>query len=62
MNDTRSTVRRLRADLADVVPALHEARATLAKIAAIVADPHAALVVDQVRAALEPTDQPKGTK
>jgi len=33
-------------------------RATLAKVAAIVADPHAALVVDRVRAALEPT--PKG--
>jgi len=36
------------------------ALATLAKVAAIVADPHAALVVDRVRAALEPT--PKGTK
>ena len=34
---------------------------TLAKVAAIVADPHAALVADRVRAALEPT-QPKGTK
>jgi hypothetical protein len=28
-------------------------RATLAKVAAIVADPHAALVVDRVRAVLE---------
>jgi len=36
-------------------------RATLAKVAAIVADPDAALVVDRVRAALEPTD-PKGMK
>ena len=35
-------------------------RATLAKVAAIVADPDAALVVDRIRAALEPT--PKGTK
>jgi len=34
------------------------ALATLAKVAAIVADPDAALVVDRVRAALEPT--PKG--
>ena len=33
-------------------------RATLAKVAAIVADPDAALVVDRIRAALEPT--PKG--
>jgi hypothetical protein len=39
---------------------LKAARATLAKVAAIVADPDAALVVDRVRAALEPT--PKGTK
>jgi uncharacterized protein (DUF3084 family) len=39
-----------------------EARATLAKVAAIVADPAAALVADRVRAALEPTDLPKGTK
>jgi len=36
--------------------------ATIAKVRAIVADPHAALVVDRIRAALEPTDQPKGTK
>ena len=35
-------------------------RATLSAIRAIVADPDAALVVDRVRAALEP--QPKGTK
>jgi hypothetical protein len=38
---------------------LTAARATLAKVAAIVADPDAALVVDRVRAALEPT---KGMK
>jgi len=36
------------------------ALATLAKVAAIVADPDAALVVDRIRNALEPT--PKGTK
>jgi hypothetical protein len=35
-------------------------RATLAKVAAIVADPHAALVVDRIRTALKPTDQTKG--
>ena len=39
-----------------------EALATLAKVAAIVADPDAALVVDRVRAALEPTHLPKGMK
>jgi hypothetical protein len=33
-------------------------RATLAKVAAIVADPDAALVVDRIREVLEPT--PKG--
>ena len=33
----------------------NEARATLAAIRAIVADPGAALVADRVRAALEPT-------
>ena len=38
------------------------ALATLAKVAAIVADPDAALVVDRVRGVLEPTDLPKGTK
>lgn len=43
----------------DHITELLEARATLAKIAAIVADPDAALVVDRIRAALEPT--PKGT-
>jgi len=48
-------------DLSDAITAERNAlRATLAKIAAIVADPDAALVVDRVRAALEP--QPKGTK
>jgi len=36
-------------------------RATLAKVAAIIADPDAALVVDRIRGVLE-TDQPKGTK
>jgi len=36
------------------------ALATLDKVAAIVADPHAALVVDRIRGVLEPT--PKGTK
>ena len=35
-------------------------QATLAKVAAIVADPDAALVVDRIRGVLEPT--PKGTK
>ena len=39
-------------------PEQAEARATLAKVAAIVADPDAALVVDRIREVLEPT--PKG--
>lgn len=38
---------------------LTEARATLASIRAIVADPHASLVVERVRAALEPTQGSK---
>jgi len=46
--------------VADLQTGLVAALATLAKVAAIVASPDAALVVDRIRGVLEPT--PKGTK
>ena len=37
-----------------------EALAALARVRTLVVDPHAAMVVDRIRTALKPTDQPKG--
>jgi len=54
----RLEVALLKSEVTDFERLEGEARATLAKVAAIVTDPDAALVVDRIREVLEPT--PKG--
>ena len=56
--DTLTSFIKSNAELVKAQAEVKALRATLAKVAAIVADPDAALVVDRIREVLEPT--PKG--